>query len=192
MMEVRYTNTKEELIEYAIHQRVSGPAFREEVKTTRRMYYFMAGITAIWGLFNLITYFSTQDGNKLSTAISMVFVSLVTFGFSFLAASIQKWFSTRAVRKEIEKNNGELSEMILKIDSRNLYYDSKTGKGTCRLTEEIDAEETGTCIYLETRKAVFIVPKRVFTDETMAEFRHMLNMEDRLKKTKDKNGGKKA
>ncbi len=186
-MDFNYTNTEQELIEYATFTKINSPQFKKELNSTRNMYFFMSGAVGLWGVINMIIYFSNGDTSKISTAISMVFVSLVTLAFIFPARKIQTYFAKRSIRKEIENNKGQTHPMNVHIDSRNLSWNSEAGKGNCRLTEEIDVTETDKCYYLETRKNSLIVPKRALAEKE-EQFRRMMNVESRIRKNEPSRG----
>ena len=186
-MEINYTNTESELIEFATYVRLNSSDFRRELKVTRNTYLIMAAVVGLWGLFNLYLYFTSKDPSRLSSALSMGFVGLITIGFIFLARKLQTHFTKRAVRKEIEKNEGRAHPMEVRIDAKNLSWNSESGKGSCRLTEEISVAETEQCYFLQTRKHALIIPKRALEDKE-EQFRKMMNVEARMGKPEQARG----
>lgn len=195
-MEIRYTNTPQEVEDYIIFKHVNSEDFRKEVKRTRRMYFFMTAAVALFAGFQLyrinVSGDEAQKAQIMSQVVSMATIALFSVLFSFLVPKLLTFFTRREVRKQLKKDGHQQLETVLNIDDRSINWVQGKEKGTVKLTSEILAVEKPLCYYIDTRKAFFVVPKRVFeNDEQLQQFIKMMNLEPRLQKTAELLGQKK-
>ncbi|MBR0385939.1 MAG: hypothetical protein IJI05_05265 [Erysipelotrichaceae bacterium] len=199
-MEIRYTNTQKEIADCLLFRRVNSTAFRDDVRRTKRMYYFMAGAVVLLSMIQIFMTRSMSDEETrvaiISQAFSMIMVGLISLGFSRLTPTMMRFFNRREIEKELKKNPVKPEETVINVDSRNFNWQQGKEKGTIKLTSEIWALEKDGIYYLDTRKNFFALPQRAFADEVQKEeFCHLMNLEARLQKTAEavsrSKGGKK-
>ena len=183
-MKFEYTNTREQLYDYTLFNHVRSKSYTDDVKTTRRIYFYFAIFIVVWGLINLIRYFSTKEVSDLSNAVSSFFVALITYLFGFLVPRVKLFFTKKQIRKAVENNPkyDSIAPVEVNIDSRSISWTCGKEKGSMKLTEEMYVTESSTVYYVENRKFFLVIPKDTFTPDEESQFRKMLNVDNREKR----------
>lgn len=187
-MEIRYKNSDDEIMEYYLFKKLNGREFKEEVRRSKMMYYLMGGLVAVYAVYLLIksatTAAETEKTGLFFNAISMATVALLTTLFSFIVPKMLRFFSKSEIKRQLKKNPAESPKTVIKIDSKNFAWQQGNEKGSVRLTSEILVVEKGNNYFIDTKKAFFVIPKRVFEkDGELSEFEKLMNLEDRINKT---------
>ena len=183
-MKFEYTNTREQLYDYTLFNHVRSNRYAEEVKTTKRIYFYFAIFIVVWGLISLIRYFSSKEVADLSNAASSFFVAIFTYLFSYVVPRVKLFFTKRQIRKAVEKDPkyDHIAPVSVNIDARNISWTCGKEKGSMKLTEEMYVTESATVYYVENRKFFLVIPKETFTPEEESQFRKMLNVDNREKR----------
>ncbi len=183
-MQIRYTNTQEEGIEFITYKYLNSADYKQSLKSDKNMYRLMSAIIMVFAVIFLVLYINNQTSSYLTNAIALAFSSILTFCLTGLYARIRRYSTKRSLKKRIIKQNEEYPEMIINIDSKTFSWIYGKEKGSVKLTEEIEMVDINNSYYLETRKNTFDIPKRVFSsEEEENEFRRLIHAEDRIAKT---------
>ena len=181
-MKISYTNTHEEMYDYHLKQTLNSKDFQDDTKRMKKVYFYLSLLVIAAGVVMILFSFGgeTQETrlNLISRGASFVFMGLISMSFGWFYKLIKTFFLKRQLKKKDFGNE----EVELNIDRKAINWTYKGNKGVIRQTEDIKVKETDETILVVTRKHTFIIPKRIFTEETLAEFKEAINFDKRTVK----------
>jgi len=178
-MKIKYTNTQEEMYNYNLEKTLKSAEFQEDVRRMKKIYIYMSLMVIAVGIFMIIGGIMAEDAatktGNISRGASFVIMGLFSMSFGWFYKVIRSFFIKRDLKK---KDFGE-EEVELDINSKNINWTYRNNKGVIKQTEDIRINENDEAFMMVTRKHTFIIPKRIFTEETMAEFKNAINYDKR-------------
>lgn len=180
-MEIRYTNTKEDMKPFLVKQKSSDKTFNDELKSARKMNLTIAVVVAVIGIFNLYQYFVMYEGaeayvKKMVNGFSFISCGIISALTTFMLKPIKAFFVKMNVNSYLKKMNREMDEVTLNIDDNSIRYVMGKEKGFQKMTEKFDVEETDKAYYVYLKKEVLLVPKRIFGKDEEKQFRKLLRI----------------
>ena len=182
-MKITYTNTKEEMYKYKLEQTLAGKEFQEDVRRMKKVYLYLSLMVVIVGIVLIIGGIMSQDAatktNNITRGASFIVMGMFSMTFGWFYKKIK----TFIVKRELKKQNFGEDEVELNIDRKAINWSFKNNKGVIKQTEDIKINESDDSFVMVTRKHTFIIPKRIFNEETMAQFKEAINYDKRSVKT---------
>ncbi len=185
-MVISYQNTKEETQKFLSYRHINSEEYKQQLKSERRMYYIVAGFAGVIGIYNLIRYIvDNTNTDNFSYALSFLMWAVIVLTLLPFYSWLRKVMTRHTIKRRINKEYDELPQMTITIDSQKMMWDYGGERGSVKLTEEILMEDVNDSYYLETRRNIFAIPKRVFeSEQQQEEFLKLIHGQDRLEKTK--------
>lgn len=176
-MVIKYTNSKEDYLEYHMFLYSFSGQKKQDVKQTRIMYFIFAGLLGLFAVFSFIAYFrdKVNNINSLSTGLSYVFVCIITVGFAFLAGAFRTTIEKVAYKRVQKKSNKVIKETVVTIDDKGITYSGEV-EGFVKATEKKQLKETKNLYIIVMRKNSLAIPKEKIEDVTL--FKKMLHAEE--------------